>query len=77
MKDDSGAYAVFAEHDSSASQMTVAKVKDVITRLSDCDGQVDDVISAYTQEKLTRILNKYSTFQKSESPDVWTRLPKH
>ena len=76
-KDDSGVHAVFAEHDSSASQMTVAKVMDVFTRLSDCDGQAADAISAYTKEKLTRMLKKYVTFQKSECPDVWIRLPKH
>ena len=37
VEDDSGAYAVFA--DSSAFQMTAAKVVDVIARLPDCDGQ--------------------------------------
>ena len=51
MKDDSGAYAVFTEQGSSASQMTAAKVMDVIARLPDCDGQVAGAISAYTQEK--------------------------
>ena len=39
MKDDSGAYAVFTEQGSSASQMTAAKVMDVMKRLPDCDGQ--------------------------------------
>ena len=34
-KDDSGAYAFFTEQGSSASQMTAAKVMDVITRLQD------------------------------------------
>ena len=51
VKDDSGAYAVFAEQGSSASQMTAAKVMDVIARLLDCDGQAADAISAYTQFK--------------------------
>ena len=37
VKDDSGAYAVFTEQGSSASQMTAAKVMDVIARLPDCD----------------------------------------
>ena len=51
VKDDSGAYAVFTEQGSSASQMTAAKVMDVIARLLDCDGQAADAISAYTQFK--------------------------
>ena len=33
VKDDSGSYAVFTEHGSSASQMTAAKVMDIIIRL--------------------------------------------
>ena len=49
VKDDSGAHAVPTEHGSSASQMTAAKVMDVIARLPDCDGQAADAISAYTQ----------------------------
>ena len=46
VKYDSGAYAVFTEQGSSASQMTAAKVMDVIARLPDCDGQAADAISA-------------------------------
>ena len=38
VKDDSGAYAVFTEHGSSASWMTAAKVTDVVAR-PDSDGQ--------------------------------------
>ena len=52
VKDDSGAHAVFTEQGSSASQMTAAKVMDVIVRLPDCDGQAADAISAYTQVKM-------------------------
>ena len=52
VKDDSGAYAVFTEQGSSASQMTAAKVKDVIARLPDVHGQAADAVSAHTQEKL-------------------------
>ena len=51
VKDDSGAYAVFTEKGSSASQMMAAEVMDVIARLPDCDGQAADAISAYTQVK--------------------------
>ena len=52
VKDDSGTCAVFTEHGSSASQMTAAKVMDVIARLPDCDGQAADAISAHTQVKV-------------------------
>ena len=52
VKDDSGACAVFAELGSSTSQMTTAKVMDVIARVPDYDGQAADAVSAYTQVKL-------------------------
>ena len=48
-KDDSGSYAVFTEQGSSASQMTAAKIMDIISRLPGCDGQAADAVSAYTQ----------------------------
>ena len=47
VKDVSGAYAVFTEQGSSASQMTAAKVMDIISRLPGCAGQAADAISAY------------------------------
>ena len=62
VKDDSGAYAVFTEQGSSASEMTVAKVMDVIASLPDCDGQAADAVSAYTQVKW-RTLPDCSKFQ--------------
>ncbi len=37
MKDGSGSHAVFTEQGSSASQMTAAKVMDIISRLPGCD----------------------------------------
>ena len=49
--DDSGAHAVFAEQGSSASQMTAAKVMDVIARPPGCAGQAADAVSAYAQVK--------------------------
>ena len=52
MKDDCGSYAVFTEQGSSASQMTAAKVMDIISRLPGCDGQAADAVSAYTQVKM-------------------------
>ena len=48
VKDDSGFYAVFTEQGSSASQMTAARVMDIISRLPGCDGQAADAVSAYT-----------------------------
>ena len=38
VKDNSGSYAVFTEQGSSASQMTAAKIMDIISRLPGCDG---------------------------------------
>ena len=32
--------------------MTAATVMDIISRLPDCDGQVADAVSAYTQVKM-------------------------
>ena len=52
VKDDSGSYEVFAEQGSSASQMTAAKIMDIISRLPGCDGQAADAVSAYTQVKM-------------------------
>ena len=49
VKDDSGSYAVFHEQGSSASQMTAAKVMDIISRLPGYTGQAADAVSAYTQ----------------------------
>ena len=52
VKDDSGSYAVCTEQGSSASQMTAAKVMDIISRLSGCAGQAADAVSAYTLVKI-------------------------
>ena len=49
VKDNSGSYAVFTEQGSSASQMTAAKIMDIISRLPGCNGQAADAVSAYTQ----------------------------
>ena len=46
VKDDSGSYAVFTEQGSSASQVTAAKIMDIISRLPGCDGQAADAVSA-------------------------------
>ena len=52
MKDDPGSYSVFTEQGSSASQMTAAKIMDIISRLPGCDGQAADVVSAFSQVKM-------------------------
>ena len=74
VKDDSGAFAVFTEQGSSASQMTDAKIMDVIARLPGCVGQA--AVSAFTQEKL-KDAPKLLKIPKSECPDVRIRLPRH
>ena len=76
VKDDSGSYAVFTEQEPSASQMTAAKVTDVISRLPGCDGQAADAVSAYTQVKMEDA-PKLLKIPKSECPDIWIRLPRH
>ena len=58
VKDDSGSYAVFTEQGSSVSQMTAAKIMDIISRLPGCDGQAADAISAYTQIKMEDAHNR-------------------
>ena len=52
MKGDSGSYAVFTEEGSSASQMTAAKVMDIIFILPGCEGQAADAVSAKTEVKM-------------------------
>ena len=77
MKDDSGSYAVFTEQGSSASQMTAAKLMDIISRLPGCAGQAaDDAISAYTQVKMGHAPTLLKN-PKSECPGIWIRPPKH
>ena len=76
VKDDSGLYAVFTEQGSSASQMTAAKVMDIISRLPGCAGQAADAVSAYTQVKMEDA-PKLLKIPKSECPDIWIRLPRH
>ena len=77
VKDDSGSYAVFIEQGSSASQMTAAKIMDIISRLLGCDGQAADAVSAcYTQVKMEDV-HKLLKIKKSECPDIWIRLPRH
>ena len=76
VKDNSGSYAVFTEQGSSASQMTAAKIMDIISRLPGCDGQAADAVSAYTQVKMEDA-HKLLKIPKTECPDIWIRLPRH
>ena len=76
VKDESGSYAVFTEQGSSASQMTAAKVMDIISRLPGCAGQAADAVSACTQVKMEHT-TKLMKIPKSECPDIWIRLPRH
>ena len=76
VKDDSGSYAVFTEQRSSASQMTAAKVMDIISRLPGCDGQSAEAVSAKTQVKMEDA-HKLLKIPKSECPDIWIRPPRH
>ena len=75
VKDNWGSYAVFTEQGSSASQMTGAKIMDIISRFPGCDGQAADAVSAYTQVngRCLQIIEN----PKSECPDIWIRLPRH
>ena len=68
--------AVFTEQGSSASQMTAAKVMDIISRLPGCAGQAADAVSAYTQVKMEDA-PKLLKIPTSECPDIWIRLPRH
>ena len=52
VNDDSGSHAVVTEQGSSASQITAAKVMDVIAILPGCAGQAAYAVTAHTQVKL-------------------------
>ena len=75
VKDDSGSYAIFTEQGSSTSQMTAAKVMDIISSLPGCAEQAADAVSAYTQVKMEDAPSLLK-IPKSECPDI-LRLPKH
>ena len=76
VKDDSGSYAVFTEQGSSASQMTAAKIMNIISRLPGCAGQAAGAVSACTQVKMEDV-PKLLKIPKSECPDIRIRLPRH
>ena len=49
---------------------------DIISRLPGCAGQAADAVSAYTQVKM-KDAPKLLKINKSVSPDIWIRLPRH
>ena len=76
VKDASGSCAVFTEQGSSASQLTAARVMDIISRLPGCAGQAADAVSAKTQVKMEDAPTLMK-IPKSECPYIWIRVPKH
>ena len=76
VRDDSGSYAVFTEPESSASQLTSAKVMYILARLPGCAGQAADSVSAYTQVKMEDAPSFWK-IPESECQDIWIRPPKH
>ena len=54
----------------SASQMTAAKVMDIISQLPGCAGQAADAVSAKTQLRMEDA-HKLLKIPKSECPDIW------
>ena len=51
LAENASSHTVFIKQESSASQMTAAKIMDIISRLPGCDGQAADAVSADTQVK--------------------------
>ena len=72
VKDNSGSYAVFTEQGSSASQMTAAKIMDIISRLPGCDGHAADAVSSYTQVKMEDAHIGFSKIEVSRHVDSST-----
>ena len=58
VKYDSRAYAVFTEQGSFASQMTAAKIMDVIARLPGCDGQAPDPTGLSWETQVEEVLSE-------------------
>ena len=71
-----GLMQYFTEQGSSASQMTAAKIMDIISRLPGCARQAADSVSSDTQVKMEDAPTLLK-IPKSECPDIWIRLPRH
>ena len=78
VKDDSGSYAAFTEQRSSASQMTAAKVMDIISRLPGCDGRS---IRLYPSEngRCSQIVqnSKIGVYRHSDTSTQTQKGPNH
>ena len=66
----------FTEQGSPASQMTAAKVMDIISRLPRSAGEAADAESGFSHVKMEDAL-KLLKIPKLECPDIWIRLPRH
>ena len=64
------------EQGSSASQMTAAKIMDIISRLPGCDGQAADAVFGLYPSKNGRC-SRIIENSKIGCPDIWIRLPRH
>ena len=69
-------YSLNKDHQLHNSQMTAAKVMDVISILPGCAGQAAGAVSAHTQVKMEDAPSLLK-IPKSECPDIWIRLPKN
>ena len=76
VKDDSGSYAVFTEQGSSASQMTAAKIMDIISQIARLRWTSSRRSISLHQVKMEDA-HKLLKIPKSECPDIWIRLPRH
>ena len=67
---------MFTEQGSSASQMTAAKVMDIIFRLPGCAGQAADAVSAKTQVKMEVFENSKIGMSRHLDASATTQLAK-
>ena len=72
MKKDSGSYAVFTKQGSSASQMTAAKVMDVIARLPGCAGQED--APPLLKRSYVPVSRHLDTSTTTSGPKSWSNI---
>ena len=68
VKDDTGGWAVFTEQGASASQMTAAKVLDIVSQLPGMSGTANNAVSAYTQVKMSGYGMRNSLGQAPSKP---------
>ena len=76
VNDGSGAYVVFTERGSSASQIDCCKSDGRHCEITGYAGQAADAVSAYTQVKMEDA-SRMLEIPKSQCPDFWICLPRH